>query len=424
MTIQDYQKLEIPDSPGVYYFKEGETVLYIGRATSLADRTRSYFAKDLIATRGPHFVDMVTRTTELSWVQADSVLDAIVLEANAIKTYSPYYNTKEKDDTSFDYVVITDEVFPRIVLVREKDLENGDFTLPRKYSFGPFVHGPAIREGLKIIRKIFPYRDRCEVPDATKQTKPKKCFNAQIGLCPGVCVGAITKEVYAQNIRHIVLFFQGKKGELIQDLTREMNAYAKELHFEEAHEIKKTIFALTHIRDSMLIRSESEVKRTLTPSAPAARLRIEAYDIAHTAGRGTVGVMTVIEDGVVSKNQYRMFKIKSGKGNDDIANTREIVSRRLEHPEWPFPNCIVVDGGEPQRSSILKLLAETHFDIEVVAVTKNDKHKPEKLLGNQEFIKVYEKEIVLVNSEAHRFAVKYHRKTRANTFLTPRAKRS
>ena len=152
-------------------------------------------------------------------------------------------------------------------------------------------------------------------------------------------------------------------------------------------------------------------------------MRIEAYDIAHTAGRGTVGVMTVVEDGMVSKNQYRMFKIKSGKGNDDIANTREIVTRRLEHPEWPFPNCIVVDGGEPQRASIEALLREAHFDIQVVAVTKNDKHKPEKLIGDREFIRAYEKEIVLINSEAHRFAVKYHRKTRANSFLARSTKR-
>jgi len=89
--------MRLPSSPGVYFFKKRRDILYIGKATSLRDRVKSYFGKDLISTRGPLLLDMVTQATSIKWQKTDSVLEALILEANLIKRYQPKYNTKEKD---------------------------------------------------------------------------------------------------------------------------------------------------------------------------------------------------------------------------------------------------------------------------------------------------------------------------------------
>src|SRR4051812_16369720 len=112
MTSDDFKTLseKLPDAPGVYIFRDGEkNILYIGKATSLHDRVRSYFGPDLIQTRGRLLVDMVALATEIDHIQTDSVLEALILEANLIKKHQPKYNTKEKDNKSYNYVVFSDE---------------------------------------------------------------------------------------------------------------------------------------------------------------------------------------------------------------------------------------------------------------------------------------------------------------------------
>jgi excinuclease UvrABC nuclease subunit len=153
---------------------------------------------------------------------------------------------------------------------------------------GPFPHSGELREALKIIRRIFPYRDeKCKI---TPKLKP--CFNAQIGLCPGPCGGWISKADYRKIIRHITLFFEGRKGTLIKSLEREMKKHAKEHKFEDADRVKRQIFALDHIQDIALIKKDIENQNN--GEKP---YRIEAYDIAHISGTNAVGVMTVVEDG-------------------------------------------------------------------------------------------------------------------------------
>ena len=113
MNIKSLSKFKLPDAPGVYFFLKGGKLLYIGKATSLKDRVKSYFVRDLIGTRGPLIVDMAFKATNLKFQKCDSVLEALILEANLIKKHQPYYNTKEKDDKSFNYVCVTKEKLPK-----------------------------------------------------------------------------------------------------------------------------------------------------------------------------------------------------------------------------------------------------------------------------------------------------------------------
>src|SRR3989344_3108304 len=120
-----YKQLKkFPDLPGVYLFKKGKEILYIGKATSLKDRVRSYFIADLANTRGQFIFDMVGKAGKIDYLKTDSVLESIILESNLIKKYQPKYNTKQKDDKSYNYVVITKEDFPRVLLIRGSNIKN------------------------------------------------------------------------------------------------------------------------------------------------------------------------------------------------------------------------------------------------------------------------------------------------------------
>ncbi len=391
MKLQDLAQFNLPDMPGVYFFRKGGEILYVGKATSLVDRVKSYFVKDIFLSRGPRIVKMLEEADRIDFVQTDSVLEALILEANQIKSHQPIYNAREKDDKSYNFVTVTKEDFPKVLITRGSG------------TYGPFPHSAELKEGLKIIRKIFPYRDeKCKIT-----SKGKPCFNAQIGLCPGPCAGSISKRDYRKSIRYIKLFFEAKKTDLIKTLEKEMKALAKAQKFEEAQMLKRKLFALDHIQDIAMIKAD--LAETFSGS-----FRIEAYDIAHISGTNVVGVMTVVEDGEVNKSQYRKFKIKLDK-NNDTKNLKEVLSRRLGHSEWRFPNLIVVDGGKGQINVATKVVKEAGLEfVQVVSVVKNDKHKAREILGLED--KSLEKSVLIANSEAHRFAIGYHRKLRSKGF--------
>jgi excinuclease ABC subunit C len=415
MIRQDLDKLELPQTPGVYFWRDdADKILYIGKATNLRDRTRSYFAPDLIKTRGAHIVDMVFKSATLTYQETNSVLEALILEANLIKKHQPYYNTKEKDDKSFNCVVITKEDFPRILLARQKDIDTSTktLTLPKqkaikvKYDavFGPYPSGASLREALAIIRRIFPYRDRVSA------MKDKEAFYRQIELSPDV-TNAEAAKVYRQNIGHIKKIFQGKLQTLIKDLTKEMNALAKKERFEEAAELKHKVFALTHVQDVSLI------KRDLIQSHNEHVMRFEAYDIAHLSGKQMVGVMTVVENATAQKSEYRKFIIKGFDKANDAGALREVLVRRLAHTEWQYPTAIVVDGNIIQINAAKKVLVELDLAIPIIAVTKDEHHKAKSISGPTELVDAHKFAILLANSESHRYAIAFHKDRRRKAML-------
>ncbi|MEX2010182.1 MAG: UvrB/UvrC motif-containing protein [Parcubacteria group bacterium] len=424
MNSQDFDTLslksqDLPDSPGVYFFLgPKKEILYVGKATSLKDRVRSYFVKDLLSSRGPLLLKMIHEAVKVDYLATDSVLEALILEANQIKKHRPPYNTRDKDNKSFNMAVITKEDYPRILVIRSRNLAHWNILskdLKINDYFGPFPHGGELREALKIIRKIFPYRDNKCVP-ASEQRDPKHprpCFNYQIGLCPGVCVGKINKRDYRKIIRRIRLFFEGRKSTLIKDVEKDMKSAITKEDFEEAGRLKNTLYSLEHIQDVALI------KRDIMRVESEDTFRIEAYDIAHLGGRSTVGVMVVVEDGELEKSQYRKFRVRGVSNKisiNDIENLKEVIVRRLGHLEWKLPNLIVVDGGIAQINAAISTLRERGFNIEVASVVKDLRHKAKEIIGKKKYAENHGNSILLANSEAHRFAIGYHRKLRGKGF--------
>ncbi|MEK7509834.1 MAG: hypothetical protein AAB605_03920 [Patescibacteria group bacterium] len=428
MQRGDLKKFDLPDEPGIYRFQKGKRVLYVGKATSLRDRVRNYFATDLADARSSAIAGMVAEADNLTWETTDSVLEALILEANTIKKLEPPYNIDQKDNRSFNYLIITKEKFPRVFVMRGRELFNSNFLEAKSYKlkavYGPFPQGGALKEAMKLVRRIFPYRDSkctsCEEQISgdrnsryreLRSPECKPCFNRQIGLCPGVCTGEMSAKEYGNVIKHIILLFSGKKGALVKQLKRDMKLYAKLEKFEEASMARRQVAALTHIRDVSLIKDESRFATGGTIAARAGK-RIEAYDIAHTSGTETVGVMVAVEDGEPLKSAYRKFKVK-GFANNDPSALSEVLSRRLMHPEWPYPRVIAVDGGAAQMNAAKKVLARAGIEIPLVGVVKDEFHRPSRLVGDEAVIQAFERDILFANSEAHRFAITYHRKRRS-----------
>ena len=401
MQKADLAKLNIPKEPGVYFFKLGKEILYIGKATSLRDRVKSYFANDIIHTRGSRILDMVALADTVEFEKTDTVLEALIKEAGLIKRYEPKYNIKEKDNKSYSFVCITKDALPKIIIERGRSITfKGDNAYDEVY--GPFPSLSKLYVALKIIRRIFPF--------VTDKTGSK--LYAQIGLEPDMNKDNFI-EVYKKNIRNIKLFFQGKKSALIKTLRKEMMTHAKKMQFERAAQVKSQIFALEHVNDVALI-DEGPGNTQGTHG-----FRVEAFDIAHMKGTNSVGVMTVMENGAVAKSQYRKFILRNTPKGDDLRGLLEIMTRRFRHTEWPSPDLVVIDGGKTHLKTAESALAALGVSAKAVSVVKDDRHKARDILGDEDLAKTHKKDIILINSEAHRFAISFYR-NKHRTSLIPK----
>ncbi len=395
---------KFPQTPGVYIFKDKKKkILYIGKAVNLKRRVSSYFQK----AHDSRIEEMVGKIAKAEYKKTDSALEALLLEAELIKKHQPPYNILQKDDKSFLYVEFTKEKFSRPLLVRGKQMNEVGL---RNIRFGPFLYAGAIREALRILRKIFPWN--VHEPESVGKIK-RPCFDAQVGLCPGTCVGEADVKEYKKTIRKLKLFFRGKKKQIVRELEREMKAASKNLEFERASVIKRQIFSLKHIQDVAVLGEEKfrDSKLEIGDSAK----RVEGYDISNISGTSAVGSMVVFEGDAPNKNEYRRFKIRDGNKPDDTAMLREVLDRRLKHREWPLPDLFLVDGGKGQVGAARLALAEAGCKIDVVGIAKGPDRKKNEFFGR---IPAWASEdmLVSVRDEAHRFAITYHRRLRGRQF--------
>ena len=372
-------------------------VLYVGKAANLKRRVSSYF-------KGSHdrrIEEMVSRISMVEYKKTQSVLEALILEAELIKKYQPPFNVREKDDTSFLYVEFTREDFSRVLLVRGRSETLGE-------RFGPFVSAGDVREALRILRRIFPWNTHIQEKVGTYK---KPCFDYQIGLCPGTCVGVISQSDYKKQITHLKDFFKGKKERIVTTLEHAMKQASKTLDFEKAAKTKSQILALKHIQDTALISEQMfQDSRFMIHD-----LRIEGYDISNISGTSAVGSMVVFVNGKPEKKEYRKFKIKTVVGPNDVAMLEEVLRRRFENT-WKLPNIILIDGGVPQVNCTKKVLREFKVEIPVVGIAKGPERKKNEFVGDSVPVDLLTT-LIQVRDEAHRFAITYHKILRKKTLF-------
>ncbi len=368
------QLQKISKSSGVYFWLDGRgKVLYVGRATNLKNRLSQYFLPNL----EPRIKEMVSQAKKIKTIETKTLLEAIILEAKYIKKYWPKYNIKDRDDRSFIYIVITKKDFTYPVIIRGKDLQK--YQDKNNQIFGPYQSFTLIKNALRIIRRIFPY-------GTCKANSGKPCFDYQVGLCPGSCLGKINKKDYQKNIKNIILLLSGKKEYLIKKLLKENPEQLK---------------ALKHLQDVSLIENEKNLEQNNFK-------RIEAYDISHFSGKETYGSMVVVDfEGEYQKNDYRLFKIKNNYLHDDFRALAETLERRLKHKEWMYPDLFLIDGGRPQ----LDFLKEIFEKYKIKNVVGLSKFAGDEIIFLKNVDKKFKKEVLdiklillKVRDEAHRFA--------------------
>lgn len=385
MALKEKAK-NLPLTPGVYMFigHKGE-ILYIGRATSLRRRVLQYFRPDIDSRIG----EMVSLAQNIKHQKTDTVLEAIILEANLIKKHWPKYNVKDKDHRSFVFVVISKKDYAYPIIIRERELNK--FPTTDAYIFGPYQNATLLKNTLRIIRRIFPY-STC-VPNSGKP-----CFDYQVGLCPGTCIGEINKQDYKKNILNIVLLFKGEKKRLLAKLKKEN---------------PEVLSALKNIQDVTLITKDEL-------SNNHGKNRIEGYDISHFTGQETVGAMSVVIDGQLAKDQYRLFNIKTAPASDDLRSLEEMLSRRFKHIEWPFPDLILIDGGKPQIDYVNQVLKRIGISVPIIGLSKLAGDRmvfPIKTsMAIKELAKSQRELITKARDEAHRFGNSAGRRKRRSRF--------
>ncbi len=405
---------KLPECPGVYLMKNAEgTVIYVGKATSLKRRVPNHF----IRPHSPQIAEMTTKVVEIDYIEKPTALEALILEANLIKYYFPKYNIRDRDNKSFLYLVITDEDFPRPLLIRGTDLEEQQ-AKKAKAVFGPYTSPRSLRAALDYIRKIFPW-------STCLPGQPRACFYVHLGLCPGVCIGTADKKAYAKTIRDLIAFFEGRKEEIVKRYQKEMKKLAAEQRFEEATVIRNRLFSLEHIQDiAIMKREDEEVDRIREGEAPIDLYgRIEGYDISNISGTSSVASMVVFENGAPAKAEYRKFRIKSVVGANDVASLQEVLMRRFRN-DWRKPDLLLIDGGLPQVHAVEQVIHHLNLGIPVVGIAKGPERKRNDVICgskvNKAICDICEKQVDLlaaVRDEAHRFAIGYHRNLRGRRFL-------
>lgn len=411
-----------PTTPGVYLMKDAQgRVIYIGKARNLRSRAATYFNSTAAADR--RTADLVPEIADIDYLETDSEVDALLLEARLIKDIQPRFNQELKDDKTFPYLqIVTSEDFPRVEFTR-KPLAKG------VKLYGPFTSAKKLRGTIAVLQKIFQFRT-CSLDIEAGDERWRwfrPCLLASIRQCTAPCNLRITPEEYREDIRRLRMFLDGHKGALLKELQEQMQQAARDLKFEKAARIRDEIQALEslNLRGNLADHAQPEAfyvdpRKGLKGlqkvfHLPAVPRIIEGVDIAHLHGEETVASVVQFIDGLPFKHGYKRYKIRTVEGVDDFASLREVVSRRfrrLQQEGERFPDLLLIDGGAGQLSAVLAAFAAVGIAPPfTLSLAKREEEvylpgeaEPRRLSRHSFALRLLQ----YVRDEAHRFAQAYH----------------
>ncbi len=409
-----------PTTPGVYLMKDSAgVVLYIGKAKNLRNRTSHYFTK--AATEDSRTSDLVPLIADIDFIEAESEVDALLLEARLVKDVQPRFNVDLKDDKSFPYLQIRmREDFPRVEFTRT----------PRRRGvklYGPFTSARGLRQAIQVLQRLFQFRT-CSLDiqaDDSRWRWFRPCLLHSIRQCTAPCNLRVTREEYRKQIRKLRMVLEGKKDRLLREMEKEMQEASGQLLFEKAARVRDDIQALKNLglRGDVQKDAQPEVfpidpRKGLKGLAKILGLTkaprtVEGVDIAHLAGEDKVASLVSFIDGLPFKPGYRRYKIRTVQGIDDFASIREVVSRRFRKAdeEQPRPDVLLIDGGLGQLNAALeafRMLGVEPPCLLSLAKREEEIYRP----GESEPLKLSRHSAALrllqyVRDEAHRFAQHY-----------------
>jgi excinuclease ABC subunit C len=407
----------LPKTAGVYLFfaprslgevglRRKEELVYIGKAINIKDRVKNHFMQP--SYRDNLFINKVSR---IDFINTNSEIEALVLEANLIKKHLPKFNVVWKDDKNYFYVAITKEEHPVVFITHQKNSTRTNY-------IGPFIEGTPLKKTLKYLRRVFPFYTSTRHPKSA-------CTWCHLDLCPGPNPDM---KKYRSDLKKLTLILQGHRPRVLSDLKKEMEAFSKTGKFEEAGKVRDKMLALERILEHTHVIENPRVATGNWPTTQKvlqemlgmknAISKIECYDISNIQGKNAVGSMVVFVDGAPDRSQYKKFKIQMKNEPNDIAMLKEVLTRRLAHPEWGYPEVMLIDGGIAQLNVAIR--AKGTQKIKIISIAKG---KQELLIEDKAKLSLKElpKEIYNLvkhlDDEAHRFAITYHKKLRKKTLL-------
>ncbi len=429
------QKLkDLPSSSGVYFHKDssGETI-YIGKAAVLKNRVRQYFQKS--RSRDPKTEALVAEIVDTEWIETESEMDALFLEAEMVRRYLPRYNILLRDDKSLLYVRIDIKSDYPTVTFTHRPLDDG-----AEY-FGPYYQGYSVRKALRLLRRVFPYAT------TQKQATMGSKLYEQIGLDPGLSSGKTDIDMYRKNLRSLMVYLRGNRVQITNQIETDMKQAAKDQNFEKAAQLRNKLYEMKSLRKQIIFsdREFMDISKDRGLSGLAELLgivlpkRIEGYDISHMSGTDNAASMVVFTNGIPDKAEYRKFKMRL-KGNNDFAHMNEAISRRLSQKNvksWGLPELFLIDGGKGQLGAAIQARDTLGFNVPMVGLAKREEEIVVKVSSEQGAMSsgivqraakmkgtvTESDDYILVNlpdtsdvvkllqrirDESHRFAVSYH----------------
>jgi len=413
---------KFPTGPGVYLFQDkAGRVIYIGKAKNLRSRAGSYFLA--AAAHDQRTANLVREAYDIDFIETESQVDALLMEARLVKDTQPKFNRDLRDDKSFPYLQITThEDFPRVEVTRE----------PRSSGvklYGPFANAGALRGAVQALQKVFKFRT-CSLDidaDDDRWRWFRPCLLASINQCTAPCNLRIGKEEYRNDIKRLRTFLEGNRKKLLSEMRAEMAEASTHLRFEQAARLRDEIEMIERLRDcGELDKHEQPEVFFIDPKKGLAGLQkifklgerprnIEGVDIAHLGGNETVASLVQFLDGLPFKPGYRRFRIRDVEGIDDYASIREVVARRyrkLRADGDVFPDVLLIDGGLGQLRRAMEAFEKLKIEPPLVlSLAKKEelvyvmnRTKPLRLSRRSYALRLLQ----YVRDEAHRFAQHYH----------------
>lgn len=276
----------LPSKPGIYQFlnKAGK-VLYVGKAKLLRSRVRSYFQSNIAS---PKTLALMQKVTDLQLVVTDSEVEALMLENNLIKELKPRYNVNLRDDKSYPFIKVTNELFPRVYPTR-RIIKDGS-----KY-FGPYTDVRSMKSSLRMINQIFKIRScKLDITEiAIEQKKFKVCLDYHIKKCEGPCEGLTTVKEYNEMVSEVIKLLKGRTDDLIKDLSKKMKEAVEVLEFEKAAEIRDKIEQLKSISSKQKVVSEDFEDR-------------DVFAVAYEGRDSSCSVFNIRNGKLIGKKQLKL----------------------------------------------------------------------------------------------------------------------
>src|SRR3954468_14657947 len=413
---------KFPAAPGVYLFQDkAGRVMYIGKAKDLRARVGSYFLTAAAADQRTE--RLVREAYDVDFVETESDVDALLMEARLIKDIQPKHNRDLRDDKTFPYLQITThEDFPRIEVTREPRATGAKL-------YGPFANAGSLRGAVQALQKVFKFRT-CSLDieaDDNRWRWFRPCLLASINQCTAPCNFRISKDEYRNDIKRLRMFLEGNRKKLLKEMRDEMEDASANLRFEQAARLRDEIKMIERLgeRGDIETHEQPEVfyidpKKGLAGLQKIFKLEerprtIEGVDIAHLGGNETVASLVQFLDGLPFKPGYRRFRIRDVEGVDDYASIREVVARRyrkLRADGDVFPDVLLVDGGLGQLRRAIEPFEKLEIQPPLVlSLAKKEelvyvmnRSKPLRLSRRSYALRLLQ----YVRDEAHRFAQHYH----------------